>query len=70
MLSHDKTRSNVRAGELLDQVHQYYLDRFIKTRDELLAEQNTRLILEPVLRGSDGAVVAEGALQPPAPIGP
>jgi len=46
MLSHDKTRSNVRAGELLDQVRQYYLDQFIKIRDELLAEQNTRLILD------------------------
>src|SRR5215475_7825246 len=63
MLGHDKTRSKVRAGELLDQVRQYYLDRFIKIRDELLAEQNTRLILEPELRGSDGAVVTEGALQ-------
>ena len=50
-------------GELLDRVRQQYVERFIKTRDELLAEQNTRLILEPELRGSDGAVVTEGALQ-------
>src|SRR5262249_53632466 len=64
-LSHDMTRSDERVGELLDQVRQYYLDRFIKTRDEFLAEPNTRLILEPVLRGSDGAVVTEGALQLP-----
>ena len=56
---------DVRVGELLDQVRQYYLDRFIKTRDELLAEQNTRLLLEPELRGSDGAVVTEGTLQLP-----
>ena len=55
----------MRVGELLDQVRQYYVDRFIKSRDELLAEQNTRLILEPELRGSDGAVVTEGALQLP-----
>jgi len=54
---------NVGVGELLDQIRCYYVDRFIKTRDELLAEQNTRLILEPELRGSDGAVVTEGALQ-------
>jgi len=54
---------NVGVGELLDQIRYYYVDRFIKTRDELLAEQNTRLILEPELRGSDGAVVTEGALQ-------
>jgi len=53
----------VGVGELLDQIRYYYVDRFIKTRDELLAEQNTRLILEPELRGSDGAVVTEGALQ-------
>jgi hypothetical protein len=52
----------VRARELLDQIRQYYLDRFIKTRDELRAEQNTRLILEPELRGNDGAVVTEGVL--------
>jgi hypothetical protein len=55
----------MRVGELLDQVRQYYLDGFIKVRDELLAEHNTRLILEPELRGSDGAVVTEGALQLP-----
>ena len=54
----------MRIGELLDQVRQYYVDRFIKTRDELLAEQNTRLILEPESR-SDGIVVTEGALQLP-----
>jgi hypothetical protein len=54
---------NVGVGELLDQIRYYYVDRFIKTRDDLLAEQNTRLILEPELRGSDGAVVTEGALQ-------
>jgi hypothetical protein len=58
-------RCNVRIGELLDQVRQYYVDRFIKTRDELLAEQNTRLILEPELRGNDGIVVTEGVLQLP-----
>ena len=55
----------MRVGELLDQVRQYYVDRFIKSQDELLAQQNTRLILEPELRGSDGAVVTEGALQLP-----
>lgn len=31
----------MRVGELLDQVRQYYVDRFIKSRDELLAEQNS-----------------------------
>ena len=52
-------------GELLDRVRQQYVERFIKTRDELLAEQNTRLILEPELRGSDGVIATEGALQLP-----
>jgi len=61
----DKGRCTMHVGELLDQVRQYYLDRFINVRDELLAEQNSRLILEPELRGSDGAVVTEGALQLP-----
>lgn len=55
----------MRVGELLDQVRQYYVDRFIKTRDELLAEQNTRLILEPELRGDDGIVITDGVLQLP-----
>jgi hypothetical protein len=57
---------NVGVGELLDQIRYYYVDRFIKTRDDLLAEQNTRLILEPELRGSDGVVVTEGALELPS----
>jgi hypothetical protein len=51
MLTNDKTRCNVSLGELLEQVQQYYVDRFIKTRDELLAKQKTRLIPEPELRG-------------------
>jgi hypothetical protein len=64
-MGHDKTSCNVRIGELLDQVRQYYVDRLIKIRDGLLVEQNTRLILEPELRGSDGVVVTEGVLQLP-----
>jgi hypothetical protein len=55
----------MRVGELLDQVRQFYLSRFIEVRDEFLAEPNSQLILEPELRGSDGAVVVEGALQLP-----
>jgi hypothetical protein len=41
------------------------VDCFIETRNKPLADQNTRLILDLELRGSDGAVLTEGALQLP-----
>ena len=55
----------MRIGELLDQVRQYYVDQLLKAQNELLADESVRLILEPELRGSDGATVQEGTLQLP-----
>jgi hypothetical protein len=50
-------------GDLLDQVRQYYLDRFIAFAKEKRANKRASLLLEPVLRDRNGAAAVEGELQ-------
>jgi hypothetical protein len=51
-------------GDLLDKIRQYYLDRYIATAEQRMAN-TADVVLEPALRNSDGEVVVEGELQLP-----
>jgi hypothetical protein len=52
-------------GDLLEDVRQYYINRFMEAADKLLSNQNVSLVMEPALRDADGATVLEGVLQLP-----
>lgn len=46
------------AGELLDKIRDYYLDRLIEEANAI--DSNKGLILEPAIRDSEGNVILEG----------